>query len=308
MAIIKGPFRLHWQNLAHNEVWERLYDEVTDVLVGLVGPDAQQRWQDITRARTGLHNLVNGKMGRLWQHGRAWLYIYRSTVDREEGNESIGTIGAEWSLGRRQHSLGGSVYLDGEEREVTASVRVPRAGFYLTVPLPRAVQVPQARYGYQRELGVTYHDGALWFKLWNDPHESGGFPWDDARSRWRQPVLHLDNLLLGKQRYRSEDLETMTGTLQLDEGYEVQCRRFVAEWKRERWPVPTRLIRVEIKVPAGVPIPGKGESGWDCEDDAIYGVTMPAATIEEAAQKFIADVQQTRRKRGGRDWKLQHTS
>lgn len=41
MAIVKGPFRPHWQNLAHNKVWERLHDEVTDVLCDVAGSDAE---------------------------------------------------------------------------------------------------------------------------------------------------------------------------------------------------------------------------------------------------------------------------
>lgn len=305
MSIAKGPFYLHWQNLAHDDVWDRMHDEVSDLLAELAGPDVDQRWQDLSRARIRLHDLVDGKFGRLWQHGRAWLYIYGSAVERKaDDGKRLGTIAAEWSIGRRQHSLGGSVYVDGGEGEITASLRVPRAGIYLTLPMPRSWR-ERVHYSYDRELGVTFHDGALWFKLWNHPHDwVGKAPFWDARSSLRQPTLHLDDLLLGKVQYRSEDLETMTGTLQLDEGYEVECRRFVSEWKRPRWPVPQRIMRVEIKVAGkGIPVPGKGENGWDCGDDAIFGATMPAKTIDEAARKVIADVQETRRKRGGRSWR-----
>lgn len=296
-----GPFRWWSQNLADERARERIDDEISDALVALAG--SPERWREISEARETIRRLLKGKLGSLWREGRAWLYVYRSTAARTDGREeSLGTIGLEWHLLKRQHSLGFSLDVDPGEGEATISLRIPRNGVYLTVPLPRAWLKRLDYHG--RELGVNFHNGALWFKLWNDPHECNyQAPFRDPQSRKRQPVLHLDNLIFGKSKHRSEDLETFAGTLNLDGGYEITARRFVSEWRRPRWPIPRRVMRVEIEIPGGIPIPGKGENGWDCEDDAIFGRTAPAKTIEEAARQLIVDVEQTRRKRGGRDWK-----
>jgi hypothetical protein len=304
MSFARGPVYIWWQNLADEEGRQRIHDDLNDALCTLAGANPNQRWREIAEARRTIDGLLRGKLGPMWRHGRAWVRLYRSAADRKtDRSEPLLRLGVSWSLLRRQHSLGGSVYLDSGEGEVTASLRVPRAGIYITLELPRALR---QRIGYrdERELGVTFHDGALWFKLWNDPHDwHSSTPFSDARSSKRQPVLHLDDLLFGKVSYRTIDLETQEGTLQLDGGYEVKARRFMSEWKRPRWPVPQRIMRVEIEIPGGIPIPGKGENSYDCEDDAIYGRTSPAASIDEAAHTLIADVLETRRKRGGVNWK-----
>lgn len=54
-----------------------------------------------------------------------------------------------------------------------------------------------------------------------------------------------------------------------------------------------------IEVPSGVPIPGKGESGYDCGEDAVYGLTCRARTVKEAVERFVDDIRETRKKRGG---------
>lgn len=296
----------HWQNLAHDEVWQRMHDEVTDLLMQAVGPDAErQHWERVIDARNRLHGLVDGKFGPLWQHGRAWFYVFASEEACKEWTNDHAEIGVSWSLLHRQPSLGFSLDKGGDSGgELTFSLRVPRAGVYLSVELPRHWRKRFGLGGYEeREIGVRFHDGTLWFSLWNDPHDCDyRAPFSDPRSRSRQPVLHLTDLIFGKAKHHTEDLERFEGTLNLDAGYPITARRFVSEWRRSRWPLPRRVMRVEIEIPGGIPIPGKGENGWDCEDDAIYGRTAPATTIEEAARKLVADVEQTRRKRGGRGW------
>lgn len=299
MGIVKGPFRVWYQNLAHDQVWSRLRPEFGRIIdeIDEVGSEKaeEQRWQKRTRSINAIHDLLDNKLGSLWREGRAKVWVFRSTEDRRQHHNPLTVISVAWYF-KRQHSLGCDLSIDAMEQEWTASLRVPRAGFYISAPLPKALWRQSWRDG--REIGVSYHHGALWLKLWNAPNEChDNAPWADARSRKRQPVLHLDDLVLGRATHRSETLETFTGTLHLDDGYEVTARRFVSEWKRPRWPVPRRVMRVEIEIPSGIPIPGKGENGWDCEDDAIFARTTTASSIEEAARTLVADVQRQRGQR-----------
>jgi hypothetical protein len=63
------------------------------------------------------------------------------------------------------------------------------------------------------------------------------------------------------------------------------------------------MRRANLDIERGVPTPGKGENSWDCGQDATYGLTCPASTVEEALASLRASVMRDRERYGGKDWK-----
>lgn len=55
--------------------------------------------------------------------------------------------------------------------------------------------------------------------------------------------------------------------------------------------------RALVECPSGMQIPGKGENGFDCGEDAIYAASFVAETVKEAVRKFMDDVRRTRKER-----------
>lgn len=61
-------------------------------------------------------------------------------------------------------------------------------------------------------------------------------------------------------------------------------------------------VRYELTPSPALPIPGKGENAWDCDDDAIFGMTVNADTLEDAARSLVDSVCKTRLQYGGATW------
>lgn len=78
--------------------------------------------------------------------------------------------------------------------------------------------------------------------------------------------------------------------------------------RRPRWPISRVVRMVDWQVEGGVggrngiPIPGKGETGYDIDEDAVYSGGVQAQTIEEAAGKVYGRVMRDRVHRGGVGW------
>lgn len=244
-------------------------------------------------------------------NGRAWLHLYWG--DPDQRGRSLTVLGIQWVLARRQHSVGWSFSAGGGDgdRDIDFSIRIPWFGIYLSADdlLPRKWEFynPGQKYPSERQIGVTWHDQALWVDLWRDPSESWGHGgpsfWKDARSRNRSIAIHPLDLLFGKQHYSKRELSTERVDVPMPEGtYPASVVLFESTWKRPRWPIARRLIRAEITPDTPIGEPGKGENGWDCEDDAAYSLTTVASSAAEAAQALCESVMRTRTQRAGADW------
>lgn len=312
----------HWQNLDDSEKVERAEDALTKALRDL-GALSNDRWREISEVRLRFHDALTGRLGHGWRNGRAWLHVYwgNPNSDAKGDGHKLATCGAQWVLFSRQHSLGATLNVGTGDADdgVTFSLQVPLFGVYLSVEDVRALRrfMPKRKarsvlhpgdtvyLPSPRELGATWHSGALWIKLWNDMHEwSSSAPIWDARSKWRQPTIHPMDILFGRTHHQSEDISTEAMLLRLPEGqYPVAVTRTRRTWTRPRLPWWRKTAAtITIASDGGIPIPGKGESGWDMEDDATYSFSTHAPTVEAAAAALVASVLERRERYAGHGW------
>lgn len=146
-----------------------------------------------------------------------------------------------------------------------------------------------------RELSIRIFDWAIWWCLWRN----------DAQCRStdkRQGSWYPLDTLLGPLKPKTVRKEHRDVTLSMPESdYPCSVTMELVRWKRKRW-VAFYRQRATVKFELPVPVPGKGENGWDCGDDALYESSFIANSVEDAVAKVRADVLKTRMERGGLGW------
>lgn len=153
----------------------------------------------------------------------------------------------------------------------------------------------------ERQIGLQWRNGGLDINLWHNPNEgSSSDPW------WWNIRLPLRDWLLGQTEYNSETLEEGECQIVMPEGtYPLTYVHSLATWKRPRWPKTKVVHRFTLTVldEGGIPIPGKGESAYNCEDDAVFDVTIPAERLADAILAMFKDIAATRERYGGPLWR-----
>lgn len=114
-------------------------------------------------------------------------------------------------------------------------------------------------------------------------------------SGWSKSGWHFGfspfHVLFGYAKYKEFDIEQVERVTWIDgEHHALKIRRFTSVWAWPRWPFKRRLNRADIKPVVPVAIPGKGENGWDCGDDAIHSLTVKCESVDEAIAKFAKNV------------------
>jgi len=260
-------------------------------------------WQNLNEKR-------GGRVGSPLRNGRAWWHFF----------DHRALITWEWVLGSRSCRLGVTVGGD-EEFGVGFTLAVPFLfAFYLTVAgfrpvvwfarllLPKTEERYGGEHGYRctREVYFSVHDWALWWTIWRHPMAG----WSRRVSRWRDGSWHFRdqvlNLLLGKHQHSERDVINASTMIPMPEGsYPATVRIYENTWKRPRW-FARHMLSFDVKIPDGVPFPGKGENSWDCGQDATYGLSGPAEqpTVEHAVSQVVETVLRSRRRYGGSvDWR-----
>lgn len=242
-----------------------------------------------------------GAKGPLWKRGRARLWLRLTRAQRAD-RASAWSFGVGWAFGGRACRASLTLGDWGDDTDIGLSFAVPGVSLHLDVEniLPSHWRPKEGR-----DLGFFVADGCIFVKLWCSLHEwHSDKPLWDAGSSKRQPVLHVANWLLGKMKHTEFPLETQRATVTLPEGaYPVLIQFAAHTWKRPRWRARTVVrANVQILTESGIPIPGKGENDYDQDEDAIYSLSTPAATVETALAALYASVERDRRKYGGLDW------
>lgn len=240
-------------------------------------------WQNL--AKPGQH-----------RNARAWLHFYDNS------------IGVQWVFRPRNLSLG-ITFAD-------TTVDDDSLSFHFSIPFLLALYVSIAKIPIVKRLpGVKYvsgqHDSGMrsisfaydrrennWvhWRLWRNPHF--------GKSRdWRDDGLFIDDVIYGSDKYSEIDLGSQPCVIAMPErSYNATARRYISTWTRKRWCKPKSINRVDIEVPEGISKPGHGENSWDMEDNATFGFTTNADTVEEAIEHLRSEILKERKKFGGEDW------
>lgn len=240
-------------------------------------------WQNL--AKPGQH-----------RNARAWLHFYDNS------------IGVQWVFRPRNLSLG-ITFAD-------TTVDDDSLSFHFSIPFLLALYVSIAKIPIVKRLpGVKYvsgqHDSGMrsisfaydrrennWvhWRLWRNPHF--------GKSRdWRDDGLFIDDVIYGSDKYSEIDLGSQPCVIAMPErSYNATARRYISTWTRKRWCKPKSINRVDIEVPEGISKPGHGENSWDMEDNATFGFTTNADTVEEAIECLRSKILKERKKFGGEDW------
>jgi hypothetical protein len=211
-------------------------------------------------------NLNDGPRKKFQIHGRAWL----------------GRMGVEWCLPSGRLSFGWSR----DSERVSVHLCCLLFGLYLS--FSRWKNCPD------REIRLAYYGGAIWYSIWANPNE-----WNSKDPWWKSThAIHLDDILLGRQRHTKETIETRDVLIPMPEGsYLASVEIVTAKWKRPRWFAHVKTC-ADVKIPKGIPFEGKGENSWDCGEDATYGMWTPAESVEDAIGKVVVSVLKDRKRYG----------
>lgn len=242
-----------------------------------------------------------GAQGPLWKHGRARLWM-RLTKAQRADRASSWSFGISWSFGVRACRASFMLGDWGDDTDIGLSFAVPGISLHFDV---EGVLPSKWRPKEGRDLGFFVGDGCIFVKLWAslDGHDQRK-PFSHPDSAKRQPVLHVADWVLGRTKHTSQDLRLERAVIGLPEGeYPVDVTFTQHTWKRPRWRART-IVRANLQVRAdsGIPIPGKGENDYDQEEDALYSLTTPAETLEQAMERLIASVARDRERYGGSTW------
>lgn len=150
---------------------------------------------------------------------------------------------------------------------------------------------------WKRKLGLSWFQKSLIVYPWVNP---------DCSERGHRDSFIIDpaNVIFGRSRHKKLNEQTSDSFVIMPEGaYACRVTLFTYEWKRPRWPFPTRIHRAEVEVEKGIPIPGDGDNDWDMDDDAIFSIITTASNSREATHQFYESVMRQRMKAASATWK-----
>ena len=213
-------------------------------------------------------NLTDGRLP-IWRHGRAWW----------------GQWHAEWCvlyLPRFRFGIEKGGY---DDNRITACFACGLFSIYLSRSFARCFA--------HRELDISIHDGSVWVHPWiADDHS-----WDTSRPWYRRLIiLRVSELVRGKDRYECTAGDPLEMLIPMPEG----CYRATFTPTVQTWRNRFRTIRREgysIDIPGGIPFEGKGENGWDCGEDGLFG-TGCEGSIEKGIGQVVSSVLESRRRYG----------
>lgn len=239
---------------------------------------------------------------------RKWWYL--------KGNRSISVEVAGW----RSHP---SIYVrvDGSERDVCFHFAL---GFGIWITFERFLpkswyptyesSYGHGRIGEEREISLSFHGGCFWWDFWVSEEWSS---WTKNKT-WRKGCWHIVDLIKGKHKCERNEIHRDEHVLPFYEGnYNVEVIKYLRIDKWPRWPT-RKMVSWEVKagyykdgkfIDKPIPVEGKGESSYDCDEDATWSMTFPGAPYRkevqssyDAALYFWHSMMKSRERRGSSRW------
>lgn len=215
-----------------------------------------------------------------------------------------------------------SIYIrvDGDEREVTFHIAFG-IGIWLSferfIPkswYPTYESKTYGRLPEEREMSISIHGGSIWWNFWVSEEWSS---WTKNKT-WRKGCWHIVDRIKGKHKYERKEIERLEHVLPFFEGnYNVEVIKFQRIDRWPRWPT-SKTISWEVKagyykdgvfVEKPIPVEGKGENSWDCDEDATWSMSFPGTpyrkdiqTSYDAALYFWHSMMKSRERYGSAKW------
>lgn len=211
----------------------------------------------------------------------------------EAGDYERASIKIEWNLTGGFYMTGVKFFDDSDDSDVQGFV-----GFGPTVwvdvghwRLRRLLK----RIGLNgpRAIKISAHDGIVWWDVFSD-----GDRWSTNTPRWRWGNAHVVDALFGKQTSQVlAETHADVAIPMLEKSYPAKIVLQTVRWSRSRWFGET-VRYAEIEIPGGIPFSGKGETGYDLDEDGLFGLSTQADSIGDAIGKVVASVYEYRARRG----------
>lgn len=208
--------------------------------------------------------------GRAWLHGDRW------------------SSHVEWSLFRFAFGIGVELGRRGDDT-ILFSFAVPGFSLWWGISAPYGSWLDRRMPDPARECEVKVHSWAVWINPWSRQHE-----WrrDDP---WyvRGLTFHIDDFFLGRIRRKTVELKPPERIqIELDgHTYKGTATFERSTWKRSRWFAKSRdSVWISMDPGHGLPHSGKGESGYDCGDDALCGWGHDGHSLAECIGEGIKKV------------------
>lgn len=245
----------------------------------------------------------------------AWSLYFGESQNRFKGWYSV-------LPGRRR---GGGNYaefevaLGGEDNMLQCGVRLPILGCcYVGVRVPRKLTdgwIYQRRewtlklgyIGHWVDVLIAYDDSARdMADYYRRARERGEDVMWSKKATWPGIHLKLDprirDRIFGRHTRLTEEVvkDDEPCVVPMPEGNYPATAKVTKEVRgRKRWKPGQRTVHyVHLTVEGGIPIPGKGENSYDCEDDAIYGSGADGQSVGAACAKLAASAMRQRERHG----------
>lgn len=250
-------------------------------------PENKQGDRTVWFSSQNLNEDENGDPKGLPTHGRCWLFTPH------------GRYSAEWNLSKSWKSairvLGVDAHSDGEDGGLDTSISIFPVALYLSNPVPLKWWKENVKYSNRNFFSVYLTpEGALHWQFGGDT-----MSWSSKTPKWKHGSFDFVDAVLGERVYKEGTPEERQVQIPMPEGvYDATVKLQTDTWTRPRGRTEA-IRRAHVDIPLGIPFPGKGENSWDCGEDATYGYTGPADSVEAAIASVVARVLTNRRERGG---------
>lgn len=167
----------------------------------------------------------------------------------------------------------------------------------------------------EREFSLSFHGGRFWWNFWVSDEWSS---WTKNKT-WRKGCWRIVDWIKGKHQYSRVEAGKDYLLLPFFEGiYNVEVIKYERIDKWQRWP-SRKMVSWEIKagyyddkgefIEKPIPVEGKGENSWDCDEDATYSMSFPGHPFKknikssyDAALYFWHSMMKDRERRGSATW------
>jgi hypothetical protein len=238
---------------------------------------------------------------------RCWLYPFANVLGSHHDKFNIGIEFYPWT----DNGLPGiSFGLRADcENTIDASIKIP---FLLAL----YVHIDAGMIGYKswwRKLlrldDERKYDGRNWGIRWSPSYgcvDGGSIDinlgsydnsWSSKDPKWLSMHFYPQRFLCGKATYSEKDNGTTEHKVLIkgnrdypDKEYTLSCKEYISTWTWKRFKKPLVITRYDVSSNEGVPHPGKGTTGYNCDEGSFSGQTCPAESRQNAVDKFVEQV------------------